>query len=126
MTAYNFKRQFVGPIRAGTKIGTIRAHRKRHARVGEAMQLYCGMRTKGCFKIIDDVTCRRVNKIEIIVSTDPALSDIISNGVQLLKLADRNAFAIEDGFASFEDMIKFWNDMHGPFHFRGVHLIWGR
>jgi hypothetical protein len=48
MVAYSFNPIFVGPILAGTKRQTIRAERKRHARPGEAMQLYTGMMRWWC------------------------------------------------------------------------------
>jgi len=56
MVAYSFKAQFREPILAGTKRQTIRADRKRHARLGEALQLYTGMRTRQC-KLIGRATC---------------------------------------------------------------------
>ncbi|MEJ0016825.1 MAG: ASCH domain-containing protein [Acetobacteraceae bacterium] len=46
MVAYSFKRDFAAPILAGIKRQTIRADRRRHARPGEVLQLYTGMRTK--------------------------------------------------------------------------------
>ena len=130
MTAYGFKSMFVAPIRAGTKIGTIRAPRKRHVRPGEAMQLYCGMRRKGCFKIIDDVTCLRVNEItlDVRMSDRPDLwagSILWSNGVPLQSIADLDAFAVSDGFVDFAAMATFWRQNHGDDIFHGVHIIWG-
>ena len=35
VVSYSFKRQFIDPIKRGTKRQTIRADRKRHARPGE-------------------------------------------------------------------------------------------
>lgn len=55
MVAYSFKRQFGPPILAGTKGGTIRNDRKRHARPGEELQLYHGMRTKSCTLIANHI-----------------------------------------------------------------------
>jgi hypothetical protein len=46
VVAYSFRQQFRPPILAGTKRQTIRADRKRHARPGEQLQLYTGMRTR--------------------------------------------------------------------------------
>jgi hypothetical protein len=69
MVAYSFKRQFVDPIRSGTKAQTIRGRRIRpHAVPGDALQLYCGMRTKGCF-LIARATCREVSPIRIVLRT---------------------------------------------------------
>lgn len=57
MVAYSFKSGFVPAIRARTKRQTIRLPRPRHARPGEMLQTYCGMRTKSCFRIIPDPRC---------------------------------------------------------------------
>lgn len=48
MVAYSFHPRFVDAILGGTKRQTIRMHRRRHARPGEEMQLYAGMRTRHC------------------------------------------------------------------------------
>lgn len=79
MVAYSFKAQFVEPIRAGLglptepqirpKRQTIRADRKRHARPGEELQLYRGMRTRQCF-LIGRAACTEVTKIRIIDAGD--------------------------------------------------------
>jgi hypothetical protein len=109
MTAYYFKRRFVEPIRRGLepvawipgmKRQMIRRRREYKAQDGSELQLYCGMRTKGCFKI-GDVVCVEVLPISI---------DLRAGKVQI---ADRaliasyqrlNAFAMMDGFDGFEDM----------------------
>jgi hypothetical protein len=46
MVAYSFAPQFIDTIRSGTKCQTIRPiGKRRHARTGEPVQLYTGMRT---------------------------------------------------------------------------------
>lgn len=80
MVAYSFKRQFVAPIALGLGIacpngfapaaGVVRPKRhtmrstgkRRHARPGEGLQLYWGMRTKSCLKI-GDAKCIKVEQI---------------------------------------------------------------
>lgn len=53
MAAYNFKSQFVPKIESGEKTQTVRRIGKRvHAKPGQPVQLYTGMRTKKCRKII--------------------------------------------------------------------------
>lgn len=123
MVAYSFKKQFVEPIRAGTKIGTIRAHRKRHARPGEDLQLYCGMRTRGCFLIAPKV-CVRVNEIvfDLTGQGGPVLT---SNGVPVQGWPILDQFARTDGFKDFAEMLDFWETAHGAIRFEGVHIIWG-
>lgn len=83
MVAYSFKRQFVAPIRIGLgkevfdaayrsdsvvlrpKRQTIRAiGKRRHARVGETLQLYTAMRTKQ-FQLIGKARCTVVRHIII-------------------------------------------------------------
>ena len=58
MVAYSFNKQFIEPIRLGIKTQTIRAHgKRRHAQMGDALQLYSGMRTAHCVRIIEDTVC---------------------------------------------------------------------
>lgn len=77
MVAYSFRQRFVAPIQVGLgtiehipgteyapKRQTIRANRKRHARPGEELQLYCGMRTKGCF-LIGRARCTSVSGVRL-------------------------------------------------------------
>ncbi|MFO0729377.1 MAG: MT-A70 family methyltransferase [Nitrospiraceae bacterium] len=65
MVAYSFKSRFLPPIARGLKRQTIRAPRSRHARPGERLQLYAGMRTRHCYKIIPDPVCLEVCDIEL-------------------------------------------------------------
>ena len=54
MVAYSFMEQFQRPILQGTKRHTLRAPRTgraRHARVGDELQLYFGLRTKACRRL---------------------------------------------------------------------------
>ena len=49
MVAYNFISQFADAVESGEKVQTIRKRgKKRHARVGDRIQLYTGMQTKSC------------------------------------------------------------------------------
>ena len=54
MVAYNFQKQFADAVERGEKRQTIRAPRRdgRHAKVGDKLQLYTGMRTKQCGMIV--------------------------------------------------------------------------
>lgn len=87
MPAYSYKRRFVAPIWVGLglpikpviglviaagveirpKRQTIRADRARHARPGEIVQHYCGMRTKSCFKI-GEGRCTFASPIKLIMT----------------------------------------------------------
>lgn len=138
MVAYSFAPQFVAPIEAGEKLQTVRGHRRRHARVGEPIQLYTGMRTKQCRKIIDiDPVCIRLWDIRIVV--DPAERRLISNmeieGIYQSPW-DIEAFAKRDGFTADAEksaakrMGEFWLKSHpagddGRIDFSGVVIRWG-
>jgi hypothetical protein len=120
MVAYSFKRQFVGPIRAGTKRQTIRAPRKgrgRHARPGETLQLYTAMRTKQCKKI-GEATCVRLRAIELhfrrnwrrdwLRYATPGTCGIKIDGAGALA-----EFARRDGFIDWLELRAFWKAEHG-------------
>ena len=117
MVAYSFKAQFAPLVETGIKRQTIRADRKRHARPGEALQLYTGMRTKACRKLLTpDPIC---------LSVEPVLIDEarIRIGDHWLSENERNQLAIADGFANWGECFRFFRDVHG-FPFRGVLIKW--
>jgi hypothetical protein len=133
MVAYSFKQQFVEPIRAGLglptaphthpKLQTIRANRKRHARPGEILQLYRGMRTKHCF-LIGRAWC---------TATWPILLDFKAERVEIAANPSRLAmrkdielddFAWSDGFEDWAAMRSFWRDTHDIARFEGAIVHW--
>ncbi|MBR0693603.1 hypothetical protein [Bradyrhizobium lablabi] len=116
MVAYSFRRRFVDPIRSGAKRQTIRAvGKRRHARPGETVQLYSGMRTKQCIKI-GDARCIYVQPMWIGVRNDSfSLRDIV---------IDADAFARADGFTSISDMHAFWLREHGVGNFEMLLIKW--
>lgn len=126
MVAYSFAPRFVEPIRQGLKTQTIRAlGLRRHARPGELLQLYTGMRTQHCKRILPDVPCLEVMSIEIIFIPG-AIRRIMVDGIPCL---DNDAFAIRDGFADAVDMWAFWRDHHPEamkLGFQGVVIEWAR
>lgn len=107
MVAYSFHQVFVPQIEAGLKRQTIRGHRRRHARPGEPVQLYQGMRTRHCRKIFDpDPVCIGVEPVSILLKDGlvtvgmagaPEILSIEIGGVVLDDDA-LVAFAIADGF----------------------------
>lgn len=143
MTAYSFKKRFVEPIRTGLlvvdawgvdarwvpKRQTIRKDRKRHARPGEVVQLYCAQRTRQCFKI-GEARCLSVQPIAIHfrrhrrrdwveITLAPWTREKIDRPSQL------NTFAQADGFASWEHLRDFWREEHpGVEDFEGVIIKW--
>ncbi len=121
MVAYSFKPRFAPKIAAGDKTQTIRAPRSgrgRHARPGEALQLYTGMRTKACAKI-GDSTCARVEPALIMPRKGVALD------AGKLRARELDEFARADGFEDFEDMSAFWETQHPEAAvFLGVLICW--
>lgn len=109
---------------------TVRAHRRgrsRHARVGETVYLYYGMRTKFCRKLGEGI-CTAVVDIEI-----NALGQVWLDG-KLLTDEDRDLFAFDDGFrpagtslldpaGAFTHMLLFWRT-HNELPFSGVVIFW--
>ena len=133
MVAYSFKERFIKPIQVGLssvqlsfdpppKLQTIRARgKRRHARPGEVLQLYYGMRTKHC-RSIGVAKCTEVNDITIWVGENSLgikIADDYFCGSALVK-----EFANLDGFSSEQDMVEFWKKEHGLGRFEGVLIRW--
>ncbi|MGO4286877.1 ASCH domain-containing protein [Bosea sp. TAB14] len=138
-------------IESGRKRQTIRAPRRRHARVGEQLQLYTGMRTKACRLIRDDVICVGLGEVRFDLRPladlpEPGsareLARLLSerrvslevNGIPIETDTDQDAFAAADGFedwrlgntllSPFEAMVNFWTVSHGAGLFTGVLIRW--
>ena len=126
MVAYSFKERFRLPILAGTKCQTIRADRKRHARPGEELQLYTGMRTKYC-DLIARAPCIVVEPIRIRVratTREPCSVETPSKS-SFYRACALDAFARSDGFDDWSDMIGFWEREHPDIEvFSGVLVMW--
>lgn len=121
MVAYSFKARFAEPILAGTKGGTIRADRRRHARQGEEMQLYTGMRTKQC-RLIARKTCLDIEQIWLWFGMKPALR---LGSLHFSNVQDLDEFATFDGFTNWMELEQFWRDVHeSTWDFEGWHIRW--
>jgi hypothetical protein len=132
MVAYSFKARFVEAILDNTKTHTLRNPRKRHAREGEELQLYTGMRTRHC-KLIATTTCNRFFGVYLKFSIYQsfALFDVVERepGVfrrrgRLRAIGDPDAFARSDGFNDIDDMGRFWRDEHGVASWNGLLIGW--
>lgn len=122
MVAYSFQRRFAPAIRANTKLHTIRGNRRRHARPGEMMQLFTGMRTAHCEKICADRLCSAVDELRIDFDS---LGVIVGVYIAGQAVDDIHAFALADGFESLSDMSGFWVMQHGLLReFAGVLISW--
>lgn len=133
MVAYSFHPMFSEPVATLVKRQTVRGNRKRHARPGELIQLYTGMRTRQCRKLLTpDPVCLDVRHIEIVIDAGWPflLSSIAIEGVPL-SLGEMEAFAWDDGFRASSDgeaalfqMGQFWLSKHGVGTFEGVVIRW--
>jgi hypothetical protein len=122
MVAYSFQQQFAAPIKAGAKRQTIRADRRRHARSGETLQLYTGMRTRQC-RLIGRAVCVGVGPVRLYLR-DGAVA--LWTGVTLTAPSDLDAFAIRDGFPGWTALAAFWASVHPTTPiFSGVQIEWG-
>jgi len=122
MVAYNFKKEFVEAVETGKKTQTIRALRKgrsRHASPGEALQLYTGMRTNNCKKLLPDPVCFNVQAI--MITKDPFVCVVLDK--YLLSDKTIEEMAIADGFKSVEAFAAFFDETHG-LPFEGVLISW--
>jgi len=128
LVAYSFKARFAPKIIDKTKAQTIRAHRlkrSRHARAGEELQLYTGMRTKQC-KLIRKAECLSVETIRLdFAERHITIGDLEKPRIEVEKQAGLNTFARMDGFADWSDLCAFWEAEHGTLdRFDGVLIRW--
>lgn len=123
MVAYSFKAQFAEPIRAGTKRQTLRNDRKRHAREGETLQLYTGMRTRQC-KLVGTATCMSVAPIRL--DLEDGRVEYPETGHAITQIDHLDMFAQIDGFADWRALMAFWAKEHpsAPL-WTGVRIVWG-
>jgi len=124
MVAYSYKPSFVPKIQAGTKVNTIRLPRKRHAYEGEMLQAYCGMRTKSCFKIIDDLPCKFSVPIRFAIEPESLWSIELFDGRMMLAPEHYDAFAVRDGFDDMKQMARWWRSTHELTTFSGQLIGW--
>jgi hypothetical protein len=108
MVLYGFKKKFALLVENGYKPHTIRDDRKtRHARPGEALQLYAGLRTKQCRKLIDpDPICWAVLPIKI----NSELKMLFIDGM-LIRNSELAELIRRDGF---DDSREFWEFFQEP------------
>lgn len=145
MVAYSFNTAFITDIVARTKRQTIRLPRKRHAHPGERIQLFQGMRTKHCRKLLPDPVCVGVDEVRFdLREASPIPSELAGtvslevNGIPLL-FDDADFYAQGDGFRGlprfegpvvgqglppFAHMALWWSRVHGRILFNGVAIRW--
>ena len=127
MVAYNFRQEFAGDVADLVKRQTIRADgKRRHARPGELLQLYTGMRTKGCRKLVlPDPPCKSTEPIAIDFNYYSEGEYGITATVSGKRLTDQEleALAQADGFENVDAMHWFFCTTHRV-PFRGTLIKW--
>lgn len=108
MVAYSCQARFEAPVLTRRKHGTIRAvGKRRHARPGEEIQLYVGMRTRSC-RLIARATCTDVTPIMITI-TSCGVNPFVRIGPDYAEsIPDLETFAEGDGFRGWGDLEDFW------------------
>lgn len=124
MVAYSFRPRFAALIESGAKTQTIRAPRRRHALPGERLQLFTGMRTRECRKLIPDPLCVSVEPIHMFPENGRWLLRVSGAAQPLCDLAISDDFARDDGFADVADFGRFWAEAHGVQPFTGYLIRW--
>jgi len=121
VVAYSFQKMFADPILMGGKTQTIRAHRKRHAREGEELQLYTGMRSKQC-RLLGRATC-----VDALPITLRFSDNVIGlwDGSEFAFRGQLDDFARKDGFDNWLRLKAFWRLHHGRIEkFEGMIIFW--
>jgi len=123
MVAYSFKAQFVPAIEEGRKRHTIRAvGKKRHARPGEAVQLYTAQRTIHCRKL-GVAICAAALPIRLEFGRRTRV--MIQGRPHLSSSHALNGFAQRDGFEDWFALQDYWAREHGATSaFDGLLIEW--
>jgi len=115
MVAYSFQGRFAAAVESGAKHQTIRANgKRRHAKPGDKLQLYTGMRTKACHKLRDAVchdACPITLDRDRVTTFHPQ------------EFLDPEMIAKLDGFSSWVEMRDWFEKMHG-LPFSGTMIRW--
>jgi len=127
MVAYSFQPRFVDPIRTLAKRQTMRNWRRRHARPGETVQLYTGLRTQRC-RLIGTATCTRVSVValDFVENVIVFVENVGVVGVSYIDMTDAlDWFARADGFADWDDLRGWFADTHDAVEkWSGVLIEW--
>lgn len=118
MVAYNFQGRFAEAVERGEKRQTIRAEgKRRHARIGDHLQLYTGQRTKSCRKLRETV-CHDI--CGILICEDKVFT---FHPQEIFLGDDLERLAHADGFSCWREMRDWFAQVHG-LPFRGVMIRW--
>ena len=118
MVAYNFQPEFGAAILAGVKTSTIRPNgRRRHARVGEVVQLYSGMRTPYC-TLLARAICIGAYPVEVLQE------GVRIDGAVICDSAALDALAISEGFSKFGNMQAWFDIRYSLPVFNMTQILW--
>lgn len=116
MVAFSFSPEFAGPVERREKRQTIRQTRR--ASVGDRIQLYTGMRTKQCRKLVEeDPLCTFVGYVAI-------RPDYLTVGDVRSHPRDIDEFARLDGFTDYAGMVAWFQARYGQPSFIGYLHRW--
>lgn len=116
MVAFSFRAQFADLVASGVKCQTIR--KTKRAKKGDRIQLYTGMRTKVCRKLVDhDPVCVLVDYVGI-------RPEYLTLGNTNLHEGNADDFARRDGFKDYDDMVKWFSETYGSPYFQGYVHVW--
>ena len=110
MVAYNFQPQFAPVILSGSKCSTIRPPRLgSHARPGQELQLYTGLRTKS-IRLLMRVPCTHAESVEI---HRAGARRVFSIGRREFGRVDLEQLVTSEGFGSLAEMIGWFEERYG-------------
>ena len=116
MVAFNFQERFAGLVASRIKKQTIRQTKR--AKPGDRIQLYAGMRTKKCRKLVDpDPVCTVVDYVSI-------RPEYLTLGDTRKHPGDADDFAVRDGFEGYDDMVEWFRETYGSPYFQGYVHAW--
>ena len=124
MVAYGFQARFAAAVASGAKTQTIRKHRRppaRHARMGESIALWSGMRTPQA-RLIGHSACTGIYPISLRFGLGSAGEARI--GARKLMPEQLDDFARQDGFRDAREMSSWFVETHGSLSFDGVLVMW--
>lgn len=120
MVALNFKAVFAEPVEQRIKRQSIRMTQR--CRVGDALQLYTGMRTKQCRKLSEtDPVCIFVSPV--LLGPPKASVPLTING-DAVEGGDREQFAIADGFPTYDALYEFFQKTNTAEYICGFLHVW--
>lgn len=128
MPALNFQKRFAEAVEFGDKTQTIRAHRKdgrAHAKRGDVLKLYTGMRSKGC-RLLGEGRVIWTEDVEIREDWSLYVGRHYVQAGDALRgeTEDRdNDFAEKDGFKGAVEMYEWFQETHG-LPFEGTLIRW--